>query len=73
MTFPTSLYINICKNIDMYITYTPKVKKRNGKWDSPRSWRHRTGQVLDPGSGSGGMFLQLMLQNETGHRQDILS
>jgi hypothetical protein len=26
--FPISLYTNICRNIDMYITYTPKEKKR---------------------------------------------
>jgi hypothetical protein len=28
-----SLYINICRNIDMYITHTPKAKK-GGRWDS---------------------------------------
>jgi hypothetical protein len=26
--FPISLYIDVCRNIDMYITYTPKAKKR---------------------------------------------
>jgi hypothetical protein len=26
--FPISLYTNICRNIDMYITYTPKEKKK---------------------------------------------
>jgi hypothetical protein len=27
MNFSISLYINICRNMDMYITYTPKEKK----------------------------------------------
>jgi hypothetical protein len=28
--FPISLYINICRNIDMYITYMQKAKKDGG-------------------------------------------
>jgi hypothetical protein len=33
--FLISLYINICRNIDMYFTYTPKAKKRGGRKDKP--------------------------------------
>jgi hypothetical protein len=29
MTFPISLYINISRNIDMYITYKPKAKEKD--------------------------------------------
>jgi hypothetical protein len=47
----------------MYITYMPKAKK---KMAGRIAWRHRTGQVLDPGSGTRGMFLPQTLHNETG-------
>jgi hypothetical protein len=36
-------------------------------------WGRWTGQVLDPRTSVGGMFLPRTLQNETGHHQDILS
>jgi hypothetical protein len=38
-TFPISLYINICRNIDMYITYAPKAKEKEKMVDGI-GWGH---------------------------------
>jgi hypothetical protein len=39
MTFPISLYINICRNKDMYIIYTPKAKEKEKMTDRV-AWGH---------------------------------
>jgi hypothetical protein len=44
-TFPISLYINICRNIDMYITYASKAKEKEKTVDGIAWGCNSTGQA----------------------------